>query len=100
MGALVCLLHVEIVVTDLSLLRRDTLLEDLNEVSLLFLRDFPHCTGVPFDDLLVIRRDQYLMIFIINAVVELDFGEHIGQGLLLVVSFTKVVADETGDLEV
>ena len=33
----VCLLHVEVVVTDLGLLRRDALLEDLYEVSLLFL---------------------------------------------------------------
>ena len=40
------------------------------------------------------------MIFIIDAVLELDFGGHLGQGLLLVVSFTKVLADETGDLEV
>ena len=60
----------------------------------------PHHTGVPLDDLLVIRHHQYLMIFIINAVLELDFGEHFSQGLLLVVSFAKVLADETGDLKV
>ena len=40
------------------------------------------------------------MILVINAALELDFGEHLGQGLFLVVSFTKVLADETGDLEV
>ena len=34
------------------------------------------------------------MIFIINAVLELDFGEHLGQGLLLIVSLAKVLADK------
>ena len=43
----VCLLHVEVVVADLGLARRDMLLEDLDEVSLLFLCDLPHCTDVP-----------------------------------------------------
>ena len=86
--------------TDLGLHRRDTLLEDLSEVSLLFLRDLPHRIGVPFDDFLEISHHQYLMIFIIDAVLELDFGEHLGKGLLLVVSFAKVLADEMGDLEV
>ena len=43
----VCLLHVEVVVADLGLFRRDTLLEDLDEVPLLFLSDLPHRTGVP-----------------------------------------------------
>ena len=97
---LVCLLHVEVVVADLGLFRCDTLLEDLDEVSLLFLCDLPHRTGAPLDDLLVICHHQYFMIFIINTILELDFGEHSSQGLLLVVSFTKVLADETGDLEV
>ena len=97
--ALVCLLHIEVVVADLGLFRRDTLLEDLVKVSLLFLCNLPHRTGVPLDDLLVIRHHQYLMIFIINAVLELDFGEHFSQGLL-VVSFAKILADETGDLKV
>ena len=93
--ALVCLLHVEVVVADLGLLHSDMLLEDLNQVSLFFLRVLPHRTGVPFDDLLVIRHHQYLMISVINAALELDFGEHLGQGLFLVVTFTKVLADET-----
>ena len=96
----VCLLHVEVVVTDLGLFRRDTLLEDLDEASLLFLSDLPHRTGVPLDDLFVIRHHQYLMIFIINTILELDFGEHLSQGLLLIVSLAKVLADETGDLKV
>ena len=43
----VCFLHVEVVVADLGLLHRDTLLEDLDEVSLLFLCDLSHCTDVP-----------------------------------------------------
>ena len=43
---------------------------------------------------------QYLMIFTINAVLELDFGEHLGQGLLLIVSLAKVLADKTSDLKV
>ena len=85
---------------DLGLFRRDTLLEDLDEVPLLFLSDLPHRTGVPLDDLLVIRHHQYLMILVINAVLELDFGEHLGQGLLLIVSLAKVLADKTSDLKV
>ena len=40
------------------------------------------------------------MILIINAVLELDFGEHLGQGLLLIVSLAKVLADKAGDLKV
>ena len=52
------------------------------------------------DDLLVIRHHQYLMIFIIDAVLEFDFGEHLGQGLLLIVSLAKVLADKTSDLKV
>ena len=86
--------------TDLGLPRRDTLLEDLDEISLLFLCDLPHRADLPFDDLLEIHHHQYLMIFVINSVLELDYGEHLGQGILLVVSFSKILADETDDLKV
>ena len=96
----VCLLHVEVVVTDLGLFRRDTLLEDLDEVSLLFLSDLPHRTGVPLDDLFVIHHHKYLMILDINTILELDFGQHLSQGLLLIVSLAKVLADKTSDLKV
>ena len=60
----------------------------------------PRHAGVPLDDLFVIRHHQYLMIFIIDAVLELDFGEYFSQGLFLVVSLAKVLADETDDLKV
>ena len=42
---------------------------------------------------------QYLMIFIINAILELDFGEDLGQGLLLIVSLAKVLACQDGRFE-
>ena len=35
-----------------------------------------------------------------NAVLELDFGKHLGQGLFLIVPLAKVLADKTGDLKV
>ena len=54
----------------------------------------------PLDDLFVIHHHQYLIIFNINAVLELDFGEHFIQGLLLIVSLAKLLADKTGGLKV
>ena len=54
----------------------------------------------PLDDLFVIRHHQYLIILNINAILELDFGEHFSQGLLLIVSLAKLLADKTGDLKV
>ena len=72
-------------------------LHGLNQqlIKLIFLVKLPNLKNKE-----LLKNQMRWVVLVINAVLEFDFGEHLGQGLRLIMSLTKVLADETGDLEV